>query len=191
MKQYGWRRPAAAGLIFSALCGGASAADGTITITGNVTDVSCTIDIGGQTGGDSNVTLPSVALSSLSAVGDTAGATQISFHISECAVSSPDGKLPGTVRAHFDANNVDPQTGNLLNTESATPATGVEVQITNADNRPIDLRTNNNNPYASIKDDGEGIGSANMVYAAQYVSISDSPAPGGVKGELVYSLEYQ
>ncbi|CDF83397.1 hypothetical secreted protein [Pseudomonas knackmussii B13] len=162
----------------------AHAVDGTVTITGSITDASCTIDIDGGTGGDYTLALPVVGISSFKSVGNSAGATQFNFNLSECTGTDT---APTKVRAHFEAINVDVSTGNLLNMAMINGASGIEVQIANADGQPIDLRDNKNNNYADI--DAEN-GSATMSYVAQYVSVDPAVTAGTVNAQLMYSLEY-
>jgi len=62
-----------AAAIALACAGSALAADGTITITGQITDMTCNIAVDGGSN-DATVTLPTVSTGSLDAAGKTAGA---------------------------------------------------------------------------------------------------------------------
>ncbi|WP_339511789.1 fimbrial protein [Pseudomonas sp. RL_15y_Pfl2_60] len=160
---------------------GAYAADGTITITGQVVDSSCDIAVNGATG-DATVVLPSVSKTTLANPGDTAGATSVSMSLTGCPAT-------GSVRAYFEALNVDQATGYLTNTAAATPAENVQVQVTDASGTGIDLRTNDNNNFVDFTDDA-GVGTANLEYGVQYVA-TDAATAGQVETQLVYSLDYQ
>lgn len=164
---------------------GAHAADGTITITGQVVDSSCAIAVNGGTG-DATVVLPSVSKTTLANPDDVAGSTAVNMTLSGCPAT-------GSVRAYFEALNVDQSTGHLINTASATPAENVQVQVTNASGSAIDLRTNDNstNSFVAFTDDGAGVGTANLQYGVQYIATGGAATAGQVETQLVYSLDYQ
>lgn len=156
----------------------AMASDGTITINGKVTDSACDISIGGAS--DATVTLPNVSTSVLAAPGDVAGATPVAMALTNCPTT-------GSVRAFFEAQNVDMNTGHLLNTAASTPANNVQVQVVDqATGNAIDLRDNTNNPYVMFSSDG----SANLNYSLQYYAEGAASA-GSVESRLVYTLDYQ
>lgn len=159
---------------------GAYASDGTITITGQVTDSSCNIAVNGATG-DATIVLPTVSTTVLANDGDTAGATAVSMSLTGC----PSGQ---GVRAYFESTNVDQATGYLKNTATGTPAENVQVQVTDTSGNDIDLRSNatTNNNYVATETDG----SANLEYGVQYIATGASTA-GPVETALVYSLDYQ
>jgi major type 1 subunit fimbrin (pilin) len=160
---------------------GAFAADGTITIQGQVTDASCAIAVDGGTG-DSTITLPAVSKSALAVPGDTAGAKSFTMQLSGCPAT-------GSVRAAFSPLNVDPATGYLQNTATVSPATNVQVQVLDGTVTPIDLRDNTGNEYVPFVDQG-GAGVADLNYAVRYVSTGVATA-GQVDTQLVYTLDYQ
>lgn len=163
---------------------GAFASDGTITITGTVTDSACQVDVNGGVA-DATVTLPTVSTSSLAADGDVAGATPIVMSLSGCPAT-------GHVRAYFETQNVDVATGYLVNNAKTGAAANVQVQVLNAiDGSAIDLRDNLNNNFVDFVDDGDGTtGSATLNYAAQYVAVNGAASAGGVETALVYTLDY-
>lgn len=165
---------------FGVLSSPAFSADGTITINGQVSDATCDVGINGATGGDYTLTLPTVQASSLAAAGAVAGSTQFTFNLSGCTATTAT-----QVRAYFEANNVDPATGNLVNNAATTPAAEVQVQITDNALNPIDLRTNTGNQFVPFTS-GENV---DLTYAAQYIATGISTA-GMVETQLVYSLEY-
>lgn len=163
---------------------GAFAADGTITITGKVTDSACQIAVNG---GDANatVTLPTVSTSSLISDGDVAGATPIVMSLSGCPST-------GHVRAYFEPQNVDVATGYLIN-NAVNGATNVQVQVLNAlDGSAIDLRDNTGNNSVDFVADSDGTtGSVTLNYAAQYVAVNGAASAGSVTTDLVYTLDYE
>lgn len=176
----------AVSLAVALLAGGAYASDGTISITGKITDASCSINIDGSTTGDATVELPVVSASSLQAPTDTAGLTQFRMELSGCTAST--GTL-SSVRAYFEPTNVNAATGNLVNLDSsATGAKNVEIQIVNDQGGAIDLRDNSNNLPTPVDPDTS---TATLVYAAQYIGTANGAAVAGdVNTDLMYSLEY-
>lgn len=162
----------------------AFAADGTITINGQVTDSACQIAVNGGNA-DTTVILPTVSTSSLADDGDVAGATPIVMSLTGCPST-------GHVRAYFEPQNVDVSTGFLVNNAKVGAADNVQVQVLNAmDGSAIDLRNNNGNNSVDFVDDGSGTtGSATLNYAAQYVAVSGAASAGGVETALVYTLDY-
>lgn len=175
-------------VIFAAVSGlalmgaqNATAADGTITIRGQVIDAGCEITVNGGTS-DSTIVLPAVSKTILVNPGDTAGNTTVNLSLSNCPNT-------GGVRAYFEALNVDQSTGHLLNT-AATPAGNVQVEVTDAAGTGIDLRTNTTNDFVNFVDGGAGTGTAVLQYGVQYVATGAATA-GQVETQLTYSLDYQ
>ncbi|MGR2679644.1 fimbrial protein [Chromobacterium haemolyticum] len=164
----------AAGLSFYAT--GALAADGTITINGNIVANTCTIN---STGGASfTVTLPTVGVSSLATAGQTAGSTPFSINLSNC---------PATLKnavTHFEIGpTVDAATGNLKN---AGAATNVEVQLLNNTLQAINLANNTNSQIVPISS-----GTATLNYYAQYIATGGAAGAGAVNTSVQYSMTYQ
>ena len=113
----------------------------------------------------------------------------MAIHLSGCTAAG--GSLPAGVRAVFEDTNVNPETGNLINTTApggtSLGATNVEVQITNSEQAPINLMTNHNNIAVPIDVDGN----ATMGYYVQYIAPSADAIAGKVTTSAVYSLDYQ
>nr|WP_300307286.1 fimbrial protein [Halomonas sp.] len=162
----------------SVMSGSVFAIDGTIDISGTVTDTSCTVTINGGSA-SSSVVLPTVSTASLTSNGAVAGATAFTFNLTECPAT-------GGARAYFESTNVDSSTGNLVN-NSATPAGNTQVQIIDAGGTSIDLRNNENNPFVSF----DTSGNANLTYSAQYIAVGGAATPGDIDTQLVYTVEYQ
>lgn len=171
-------------VIFAAVSGlalmgaqSAYAADGQITITGEVVDAACDIAVNGGAS-DATVQLPSVSKSSLANAGDIAGSTPVMMSLSNCPVS-------GSVRAFFEAMNVDQATGNLVNLGTAQ---NVQVQFANTAGLAIDMRNQDQNMFTAFVDDA-GVGRADMQYNVQYVA-TDAAVAGTVDTVASYTLEY-
>lgn len=166
---------AAAGLGIAALSSPASAADGTISISGTVNAATCTVNGGGNV----TVTLPTVSTTALTAAGVTAGATAFSIQLSGCTV--------GVARAYFEpGSTIDPASGRLNNTGSAT---NVQVQLLNSNLSAINLAggsiaTQGSNSIATVA------GANNLNYYARYYA-TDAVGAGGVATSVNYTIVYQ
>mgnify|MGYP003582572685 CR=1 FL=1 len=163
----------------------AYAADGTITINGQVTDQTCTITT--PAGKDFTVTLPTVSKSTLNASGKTAGRTPFEIQLSNCSV--------GSVATYFEPGvAVDLGTGRLKNQSTSNPAaTGVQVQLLgdNAEFLPIKGispgSAQSNSQWKTITTAGEG---ATLNYFAEYYATGAATA-GEVKTLVEYTLMYK
>jgi major type 1 subunit fimbrin (pilin) len=162
------------------LASSAMAADGTITITGTVTDTTCSIAVNGGTA-DATVTLPTVSTSSLAASGDVAGTTLYTIDLTDCS-----GTTLNTAHAWYEAGaNVDTDSGRLNNNSSGT-TTNVQVQLLNSDLGVI---------TAGVEEQGDvtvsiSSGSGTLEYYAQYYATGASTA-GAVSTSVDYTIEYE
>ncbi|ETV21137.1 fimbrial protein [Pseudomonas aeruginosa] len=169
-----------ASAIALAFSGSANAIDGTITITGEITDTTCSISVNGASASGA-VSLPAVSTSSLSTAGMTAGTTPFSIALSGCS-----GSALSTARTWFEPGvNVDSTTGRLNNTGSAT---NVQVQLLNKNLGAIVAGGAN---VATQNDVGEDIssGSGTLNYYAQYYATSAATA-GAVTTSVEYTIVY-
>lgn len=156
----------------------AMAADGKITVTGNIVAQTC--NIAGTSGQNVTVTLPTVGASALASSGQTAGATPFAINLSNC----PSGLKNAQTRFEVGPT-VNPTSGNLLNSTGAGSATNVEVQLLNNNFNAINLSTNANSQVVPISG-----GSATMGYYAQYIATGAAGA-GSVNTSVQYSMTYQ
>jgi len=163
---------------------GAHAADGTITITGTVTDTTCSIN-GDEAGVNfsKTITLPTVTASALSATGAVAGTSQPSdlrFSLSGCSAGTK------AIASFENGPTVDQDTGNLIN---AGTAANVQVQLLNGLMQPINITTNSNNQLAT---NGAAItqGAADLKYYARYFATGKADA-GTVTTSVQFSMQYQ
>lgn len=150
-----------------------SASDGTITFTGAVSAVTCTIGTPSFT-----VTLPTVSTSTLATSGAVAGATRFAIALSGCSGGA-------TANAFFEAGpNVDSTTGRLKNTVSGT---NVELQLLTTAGTVINL----SKPYGSQNTSTTAIVSnaATLEYVVQYYATAASVA-GNVNSTVTYSVVY-
>lgn len=163
---------------------GAHAADGTITITGTVSDITCSIN-GGDAGAQASkaIVLPTVTASSLSSLGQTAGTSQptdLKFTLSSCSNGTK------AIASFENGPLVDQSNGNLINSGSAA---NVQVQLLNGDMAPINVTTNSNNQLAT---NGAAItgGAADLKYYARYYATGQATA-GTVISSVQFSMQYQ
>ncbi|RQT12205.1 fimbrial protein [Burkholderia contaminans] len=170
---------ATAGLIAAA--NSAHAADGTITITGEITAQTCTIS-GDGGGKDFTVMLPTVSTSALSSSGTTAGRKPFKIALSNCSPNS------GNVSVYFEpGTTVNAATGQLRNATGS--ATNVEVGLLNKDGSNIKLGAalaQQNSQIVAISG-----GAATLDYSAQYVATGGAATAGTVGTSVLYSLAYQ
>ncbi|MGF6898825.1 fimbrial protein [Paraburkholderia sp. GAS348] len=163
---------------------GAHAADGTITITGQVTDTTCSIN-GTAAGSDASrtIVLAPVTAGSLASTGATAGTSipaDLAFKLTGCTSGTK-------VIANFEnGTTVDQTTGNLKNSGTAQ---NVQIQLLNAGMSPINITTNSGNQLAT---NGVAItgGVANLQYYARYFATGKATA-GTVDTSVQYTMQYQ
>nr|WP_181716730.1 type 1 fimbrial protein [Psychrobacter sp.]QJS05751.1 pilus assembly protein, pilin FimA, ferrous iron transporter B [Psychrobacter sp.] len=157
------------------------AADGTITINGQVTDKTCTVNAG--TTKDFTVTLPTVSQSVLAVAGNTAGRTPFTINLTGCTAGSK-------VATYFEPGaTVDFNTGRLNNATGT--ATNVQVQLLGSNNTAIPVLAagagglQTSSQLVAVAD-----GSANLNYYAEYYATGAS-TPGTVATTVKYTIIYQ
>ncbi|QNK01474.1 fimbrial protein [Dyella telluris] len=175
----------------------ASAADGTITFNGTITDTSCTITGGGAATGTGNitVTLPTVSTSAFPSDGATAGETAFSLILGG-GTKCTDGKTAALWVETASTPALDASTGALKNINGS--ATNVEVQMVNpANNKAINLAVNaavtngatviaaNNQPAATIAGN-----TATLNYVGRYLAKGGTVGAGTVSTVMTYSMQY-
>ncbi|WP_233838249.1 fimbrial protein [Paraburkholderia sp. ZP32-5] len=161
----------------------AFAADGTITINGQVTAQTCTINGNGSGSNNFTVTLLPVSTSALAAAGQRAFRKEFDVALTACTPAS------GNVHTYFEPGpTVDTATGNLI--VAAGGATNVELGIeNNADDSPIVLGAadaSQNSKAVAIAADG----TATLKYNAVYVATGAATA-GVANSSVMYTLIYQ
>lgn len=156
----------------------ASAADGTINITGTVNSSSCKIN-GGSSPVTVNVALPTVSTTSLSAAGQTAGRTAFALNLTGC------GSLT-KAQTFFEPGPTIMADGNLKNASGT--ATGVEVQLLNSDFSAINLAGTSGSQSSQQINLASGAG--NLNYYAQYFATA-AAAAGTVSTTVQFTMQYQ
>ena len=158
------------------------AADGTITINGQVTDKTCTVNAG--TTKDFTVTLPTVSKSVLAVAGATAGRTPFTINLTECTAGSK-------VATYFEpGSTVDFNTGRLINASGT--ATNVQVQLLGSSNEviPVLAGAATGGVQANSQVVAVTNGSADLNYYAEYYATGAS-TPGSVATTVKYTIIYQ
>ncbi|OAE12403.1 fimbrial protein [Pseudomonas simiae] len=162
-------------------------ADGTISLTGEITGTTCSISGGsGSAAGTSSnfaVALGKVQASALKTKGQTAGTTPFFVRVGACPKDT-------AVAVLFESSSptINPATGNLKNQAPATPkpASLVEVQIVDGTtHRPMDLRLALHSSPAKVPESGE----VSLPFAAQYLA-TGAATPGPVSTQVLYSITF-
>ncbi|MEM5345163.1 fimbrial protein [Paraburkholderia azotifigens] len=172
---------AAMGLAASAAHAAPASNGGVVTINGQLTANTCTVSGNGQ-GQNFTVTLPTLAASALSAAGSSAGSTGFNIALSSCT--------PATGNVHtfweYGANTLSD--GNLLNNGTATK---VEVQLVDYNGSQKVINASKADGSQNSQSVAIATGSANLQYAAQYVSPAGGATAGSVTTNVTYSMVYQ
>ena len=163
------------------------AADGKITLTGEITGTTCSISGGtGSAPGttaDFSVPLNKVQATALKAPGQTAGAKPFFIHVGSCPKDT-------SVAVMYESSSpaINPATGNLVNQAPAKPepAKFVEVQLVDGvTHQPMDLRLGLNSSPAKVPASGE----VSLPFAAQYIA-TGTATPGPVSTQVLYSVTF-
>lgn len=169
---------AGAALVGFGLSNLALAIDGTITITGEVSSKTCTIESPTL---NQTVALAPVSQSSL-APGQNAGFKPFAIAVSNCTVGAK-------VRANFEIGpNVDPANGTLKNELSGADASNVAIQLFNKDQQAINLATGANNIEEII---GANQRAALGFFAAYLAPVGEDVKPGQVSTKVTYTMSYE
>lgn len=153
----------------------ASATDGTINFSGEISNQTCVIE--GNTGTTvKTVTLPRVAASSMATVGQQAGRKDFTLALTGCTGSS------ALVRFEQGAT-VDAATGNLTN--QAASGSNVQLQVLNANLDPINLQTNAGSLSTDITEKD-----ATLQFYVQYIAANAAATAGQVTSSVQFSMDY-
>ncbi len=178
----------------------ARAADGTITINGEITEQTCKIN-GSEPPAHILVSLPKISTSALKAKGDIAGSTAFLIKLTECPES-----LSGEVKAYFEPGpTTDYDTGNLYaykntaasakemasaipeNQASQTRTSNVEIQLANTDGTAITIGA----PDSKAQGATLASQAATLRYLARYIKSGDGSVGAGKLVTYVnYSIVY-
>lgn len=165
------------------------ASDGTITITGTVTDKTC--NIATAAGKNFTVALPTVSKQTLARAGDIAGRTPFTINLDKCS--------EGKVATYFEPGaNVDFNSGRLNNANGS--AKNVQVQLLGSNNGFLPILATNatgsaaKNTYAGSQTNSQWVdvanGKADLNYYAEYYA-TDTSTAGTVSTSVQYTIIYQ
>ncbi|MBF7683554.1 type 1 fimbrial protein [Acinetobacter sp. B5B] len=158
------------------------ASDGTITITGSVTDKTC--NIATAAGKNFTVALPTVSKQTLANAGDVAGRTPFTINLDNCS--------EGKVATYFEPGaNVDFNSGRLNNKNGS--ARNVQVQLLGSNNGFLPILATNptvsgsqtNSQWVDVAN-----GKADLNYYAEYYA-TNAVTAGSVSTSVQYTIIYQ
>jgi major type 1 subunit fimbrin (pilin) len=156
----------------------ARAADGTVTVNGEVLLETCTVNSGSPS---FSVSLPTLGTSALTGIGSTAGATSFSLVLTDCV------GLANTVTTYFENGPTTNADGRLINQTAG--GASVDGQIRNADGSVVNLAASygsqNTTPSALV---GQG---ATQRFSIAYFANASPTTAGGFSSSVVYTLVYQ
>ncbi|RSB99301.1 fimbrial protein [Bordetella bronchiseptica] len=184
----------------------AHANDGTIVITGTITDTTCIVEDPAGPSPTKVVTLPKIAKTALKNVGDQAGRTPFIIKLKDCPSSLGNGVkayfepgpttdyTTGDLRAYKMVYATNPQT-QLSNITGATEAQGVQVRISNLNDSKIAMGANEAtqqaagfNPEAQTGDASKR--TVTMRYLASYVKKNGNVEASAITTYVGFSVVY-
>ena len=161
----------------------AHASDGTITITGQVTANTCTINAGGTSSANATLVLPTVSTAALSTVGSKAGATPLTISFSGCST----GLTGATV--YFEASGIEDFTSGCLSNTATASASNVEACVMNLDGSSAVLGKPSGSQGVTTATLTSGAGSQTFLVA--YYAANAAATAGAFSSQVTYSVIYQ
>ena len=153
----------------------AHAADGTVKFTGKILDSACTVDASTK---DQTVALGQIDKGAFSAAGDTAAATRFSIKLTACPATVTSAKVKFDGTADAGNNNV------LALTSGTGVATGVGVQLANADGSVLPLYTDSTSTTLSTT------GVNTLDFVARYIATAATVTPGEADATANFTVNY-
>lgn len=161
----------------------AFASTGTITFTGSITNVTCTVDGGAPGNGpDFTVNIGAVNAADFANVGDTSGNTGYRIYIGKTGETTcTDGTK---VWATYDTGStVDPVTGAL---KTSGAAAGVQIRLFDKNGKPIDIWSDGQD---GVKETVAG-NQAVLAYSASYQRTGNISA-GDANSSVTYTVRFE
>lgn len=164
----------------------AVASDGTITFTGEITNISCSVSGEGGVGPDFTVPMAGVDGSKFTGVGTRVGETGFRLYVGKDGETSC---APGTtVWASFDPDSglTDPNTG-MVKLAASSTASGVQFRLMNENQDLIDI-------WGDQKVVKKVVGANNQTILAHVVAFEQTEAavaPGKATGSVKYTLRFE
>lgn len=152
----------------------ANASDGQVHFTGSITADACTVN--GGVAGPLEVELGTVASSAMAGVGTKSTPTKFTIALTACDASLTSAAVK------FDGTS-DSADETLLQLDSDSTATGVGIEIGEADGTPLPLYTASQSvPITS--------GAANLDFVGRYKSTAAAPVAGSANGTSQFTVNY-
>lgn len=170
----------------------ANAYDGKITFSGNIRDSTCEISGGNVDGtiAENNpnftVSLPPVGTLAFKTPGDKAGDTAFFIKLKGANCAIGDGyaiKFEKISSSDF----IDSKTGYLKNMNT-TGAKNIQLVISDEDGKTFDFSSNNDTSPTKNRDTTTE--ETVFKFGVQYISTATGVTPGGVEGNIFYSVVY-
>jgi major type 1 subunit fimbrin (pilin) len=165
----------------------ASASDGTITISGQVTSATCTIKVNGGTS-SAPVTLPTVQSSDFTASGTATGYTAVTIQLSGCTAGTGTPAVTSVIPYFEQGPTTDLTNGYLKNAGGS--ATGVEVMLSNTNTVASAINLQKGKGAQNAGTPALISGNPSFTYYASYISNAASVAAGTVSTSVQYDLDY-
>lgn len=166
--------------LVSVICGAsvsaANAADGTIQFNGEIIDAACTVS---PTSANQTVTLGQISDKAFLSTGMTAGATAFQIDLTSC----PASVTSATVK--FDGTPYQGDNDALELTQVSGVATGVGIQIRNADNTVLPLFTDSQS--VTLSQTGTNTLKFNAAYISKAATVTAGPADATATFSVVYN----
>jgi major type 1 subunit fimbrin (pilin) len=174
-------------LVLTGIASQACASDGTLNFKGNISNVTCTVVAAGGTS-IGTVTLPTVTQSALKAAGDTAGTTQFSIQLSNCA-GSPS---PTKAAAWFETGAEVNAAGRVIATVAGTPTDTLSIALYNMSYAtPIVIGQGDGSLGSSGSSFDITSAGTTLNYQAKYYAEKAGVPAGAVVAKVNYTIQYQ
>lgn len=161
----------------------ANAADGTINFSGSVSSTTCTISVDGAASTTpAAIALPSSTAAKLAAAGDVDGLTGFKVELSACVGTA---KTAAVIFA--SGGDVDPVSGNLNNTGTAT---NVQLQLVDSTNGDVIKAGESSQLADTSRINLATTGTTVLPYAVQYYA-TGAATSGTVVSSVTYNVDYQ
>lgn len=153
----------------------AQAADGTLQFKGEIIDAACTVS---PVSANQTITLGTVSDKAFAAAGDTAAATAFQIDMASCPASV------NSATVKFDGTPYQGDNSALELTPVSGVATGVGIQIRNADNSVLPLFTESQSVTLS------SAGTNSLKFSAAYIAKAATVTAGPADATATFSVIY-
>ncbi len=161
-------------IIASLSAASAQAADGTINFNGTITDDTCDISTASKT---QTVNLGTIGSNSFSAPGTASAATGFTVVMTNCPATH------SNLSVKFDGTPAGGDPAVLALTDTPTKATGVGIQLRDADGSVLPL-------FADSKPVAITAGNATLNFSAAYVSTAATVTAGEANSTANFTVNY-